>query len=539
MALNHGKDRRKTLQEAASLGAQLRVLLNTYLENKGWFARHFVPNQGTEVICGGPIPATWSEYVEAVLRPTFWCDALCLLGLARRLKQKFIVVMYNPTTAQWEKRAVLGNSKNIIVLALQDNHYRLVLPTNDHPLPEEWISAPEDLDLGCIDLTGGMAPSRASWIPATSPSKARPSWIPSTSSGGTTSGPSAAPKSASTKSRKIIGAAKNHSSLPKFPASTNSRVWWKCPACDFVLEYKNGNHLHNQGLYKRKSKHLKLVHGAPVTPAPKQDAVAIANQVQSRVQQQIRTYSESIPWLIKQKWKFAHRMAGKPAWLRAPSMVGTNYLLTHVSTAKRSSACMTFLTICVLAFPKMASLYMLKRRNCALPFQNASASSKNSATNCANQRPVPCERPKSLAKTDAKSQNTGRVSMPGRCRANSWVKCTSRLTGALTVSLRTSNLSLLLVSLQSCRGSLCGGAHSDGAAASEIRKSTVWNANISSWNQHHEYWLHEAQKLTSQFFFRIRLATFQHQVPSLPHVVQDTTCGWSRVRPIAKVAPPF
>ena len=155
---------------------------------------------------------------------------------------------------------------------------------------------------------------------------------------------------------------------------------------------------------------------------------------------------------------------------------------------------MTFLTICVLAFPKMASLYMLKRRNCALPFQNASASSKNSATNCANQRPVPCERPKSLAKTDAKSQNTGRVSMPGRCRANSWVKCTSRLTGALTVSLRTSNLSLLLVSLQSCRGSLCGGAHSDGAAASEIRKSTVWNANISSWNQHHEYWLHEAQK---------------------------------------------
>ena len=209
-----------------------RVLLNTYLENKGWFARHFVPNQGTEVICGGPIPATWSEYVEAVLRPTFWCDALCLLGLARRLKQKFIVVMYNPTTAQWEKRAVLGNSKNIIVLALQDNHYRLVLPTNDHPLPEEWISAPEDLDLGCIDLTGGMAPSRASWIPATSPSKARPSWIPSTSSGGTTSGPSAAPKSASTKSRKIIGAAKNHSSLPKFPASTNSRVWWKCPACD-------------------------------------------------------------------------------------------------------------------------------------------------------------------------------------------------------------------------------------------------------------------------------------------------------------------
>lgn len=62
------------------------------------------------------------------------------------------------------------------------------------------------------------------------------------------------------------------------------------------------------------------------------------------------------------------------------------------------------------------------------------------------------------------------------------------------MSLRTSNLSLLLVSLQSCRGSLCGGAHSDGAAASEIRKSTVWNANISSWNQHHEYWLHEAQK---------------------------------------------
>jgi len=326
MALNHGKDRRKTLQEAASLGAQLRVLLNTYLENKGWFARHFVPNQGTEVICGGPIPATWSEYVEAVLRPTFWCDALCLLGLARRLKQKFIVVMYNPTTAQWEKRAVLGNSKNIIVLALQDNHYRLVLPTNDHPLPEEWISAPEDLDLGCIDLTGGMAPSRASWIPATSPSKARPSWIPSTSSGGTTSGPSAAPKSASTKSRKIIGAAKNHSSLPKFPASTNSRVWWKCPACDFVLEYKNGNHLHNQGLYKRKSKHLKLVHGAPVTPAPKQDAVAIANQVQSRVQQQIRTYSESIPWLIKQKWKFAHRMAGKPAWV-ASTKYGRDKLL--------------------------------------------------------------------------------------------------------------------------------------------------------------------------------------------------------------------
>ena len=159
MALNHGKDRKKTLQEAASLGAQLRVLLNTYFESKGWFATHFVPNQGTNAMCGGPVPATWSEYVAAVLRPAFWCDALCLLGLARRLQQKIVVVMYNSATAQWEKRAVLGNSENTIaiVLALQDNHYQLVLPTKDHPLPEEWISAAEDLDLGHIDITGGMA----------------------------------------------------------------------------------------------------------------------------------------------------------------------------------------------------------------------------------------------------------------------------------------------------------------------------------------------------------------------------------------------
>lgn len=99
-------------------------------------------------------------------------------------------------------------------------------------------------------------------------------------------------------------------SLPKAPASSTDRVWWRCPGCDFTLLHRNGDHLHNQALYKRKANHLKYVHSAPAEPCPRGDLLAVTNQVESRVANQTKSYVNALPWLRKKNWPFAHKMAG-------------------------------------------------------------------------------------------------------------------------------------------------------------------------------------------------------------------------------------
>ncbi len=320
MALQNNKDRDRTIADASHLGAQLRVTLNSYFERRGHLASHFEPNSSTEKQCDGPVPQTWEAYVKAVLRPGFWCDALCLLGLARRLQQRFVVIMWNPEQGAWERKATIGTKKGApIVLALRNSHYQLVQPWPGQSFPDDWLHAKEDLDVHLVDLTGGMpASSRASWIPpstvAKSPSRA--SWIPPSST--------APIKSPSTGSRKLKVSGSIRScqtpgarpasirSLQYGPAVACNKLWWRCPACPFQLEHRTGDRLHNSQLTKRKRDHLKFVHNAPFVKHTRGDPSGVANQTASRRQNAICTYLKALPWFHKQKWELAHKMCGKP-----------------------------------------------------------------------------------------------------------------------------------------------------------------------------------------------------------------------------------
>ena len=157
IALQHNKDRARTIADASHLGAQLRVTLNSYFERHGHLASHFEPNSSTEAQCDGSVPQTWEAYVKAVLRPGFWCDAFCLLGLARRLQQRFVVIMWNPELGAWERKATIGTKKGVpIVLALRNSHYQLVQPWSGQSFPDDWLHAKEDLDVHLIDLSFGL-----------------------------------------------------------------------------------------------------------------------------------------------------------------------------------------------------------------------------------------------------------------------------------------------------------------------------------------------------------------------------------------------
>ena len=251
IALQHNKDRARTIADASHLGAQLRVTLNSYFERHGHLAFHFEPNSSTEAQCDGSVPQTWEAYVKAVLRPGFWCDALCLLGLARRLQQRFVVIMWNPELGAWERKATIGTKKGVpIVLALRDSHYQLVQPWSGQSFPDDWLHAKEDLDVHLIDLTGGMpASSRASWIPPSTvvKSPSRASWIPPSSVEPIKS-PSTRlrkPKvSGSTRSCQTPGAKPaSIRSLQCGPAVACNKLWWRCPACPFQLEHRTDDHL--------------------------------------------------------------------------------------------------------------------------------------------------------------------------------------------------------------------------------------------------------------------------------------------------------
>lgn len=132
--------------------------------------KSYFEKAGDETLCAGPVPNTFEEYTQAVLRPAFYCDALCLLGLARRLQVRIVVIMHNPGTKEWERRGTFGTATDApIVLALRSSHYQLVQALDGCFLPDDWINANEDISietLGDPKWKGGAA--RAKWIPPSS-----------------------------------------------------------------------------------------------------------------------------------------------------------------------------------------------------------------------------------------------------------------------------------------------------------------------------------------------------------------------------------
>ena len=332
--------------QAALMGTTLRATLSAYLRRHPDLVQYFVKDAGTADQNDGPAPSTWDEFCQAVLRPKFWIDALCIMALARRLQARVVVLVWSE--GSWSNKHFFGKPGDpLVVMAFKDHHYQLVVPKQGKEFPPEWSSNSEHW--GIEELSGqGRGGTRStvsasSWLPPSTrvssvsrrssskpPSSrlkfsARPSsWIPPSSSSGSRKqveanavssppSPSAAVTQDSEGDRDQHASAR-HLGEPVELAKGSKMLWWPCPLCPFRLYRVAGDEVHNNGLCKRKKLHCEVIHGVPAPPAARGSVGAVMQQLQARAANLKSSYRSAIKWMRGQKWAFAHRMAGKVRW---------------------------------------------------------------------------------------------------------------------------------------------------------------------------------------------------------------------------------
>ncbi|OLQ02463.1 hypothetical protein AK812_SmicGene14697 [Symbiodinium microadriaticum] len=467
--------------QAALMGTTLRATLSAYLRRHPDLVQYFVKDAGTADQNDGPAPSTWDEFCQAVLRPKFWIDALCIMALARRLQARVVVLVWSE--GSWSNKHFFGKPGDpLVVMAFKDHHYQLVVPKQGKEFPPEWSSNSEHW--GIEELSGqGRGGTRStvsasSWLPPSTrvssvsrrssskpPSSrlkfsARPSsWIPPSSSSGSRKqveanavssppSPSAAVTQDSEGDRDQHASAR-HLGEPVELAKGSKMLWWPCPLCPFRLYRVAGDEVHNNGLCKRKKLHCEVIHGVPAPPAARGSVGAVMQQLQARAANLKSSYRSAIKWMRGQKWAFAHRMAGKVRWDKCGAY--ETWVDHCVQCAK------------VFRLAHVAGGYCLRHPDLK-HIPTDSASSVRTETRLG---------PREVLNTEVNWRGKAKASKEGARLAGS-ASC-RRLGRILFRSMR----SPMWVR---CVGNLRGGS----------REGLVWSGNLSSWRLHAKWFLDEA-----------------------------------------------
>ncbi|CAL1156407.1 unnamed protein product, partial [Cladocopium goreaui] len=157
-AIQDGRGIDDALTAAKPMGATLRAQITSHISKYDHFKEFFaVDPRWTVELEGGPIPTTYSEWVEATARPNRWIDGPCLSTAATKLRRNIAIWKWEKD--QWVKQTVItplpSHQQNMedatkyppLPLFLKDGHYRTLKPGLAHRIPSGMLATTEVEDL--------------------------------------------------------------------------------------------------------------------------------------------------------------------------------------------------------------------------------------------------------------------------------------------------------------------------------------------------------------------------------------------------------
>ena len=153
-AIQDGRGIDDALTAAKPMGATLRAQITSHISKYDHFKEFFaVDPRWTVELEGGPIPTTYSEWVEATARPNRWIDGPCLSTAATKLRRNIAIWKWEKD--QWVKQTVItplpSHQQNMedatkyppLPLFLKDGHYRTLKPGLAHRIPSGMLATTE------------------------------------------------------------------------------------------------------------------------------------------------------------------------------------------------------------------------------------------------------------------------------------------------------------------------------------------------------------------------------------------------------------
>ena len=212
---------------------------------------------------GGPIPQSYTEWIEATARPRRWIYGPTLVTAATRLSRNLIIFQW--TQNSWKQVAFLTpieshkqafeNAGHFppLPLFLKADHYTTIIPT-EKPFPAEWNHAKTtSWDIGdhrgggkstathaketVKSLTSKSSPAKSfrSWLPPSTPAKSLKSWLPATPFVQTTKQSECSKRAASSVNAASSSRLSKHVDDNAGTDKSEKQIW-TCPFCSLGIE---------------------------------------------------------------------------------------------------------------------------------------------------------------------------------------------------------------------------------------------------------------------------------------------------------------
>ena len=185
-AFDQKRDETEAINASKQLGANLRAQVTSHIKKYEHFKRDWKADpRWTEKLEGGPIPATYDQWVESTARSGRWIDGPGLSTAATKLCRNIAIWKWqnNNGNEAWIKQVVIspipGHASNIqqanshppLPLFLKAGHYFTVKPGKS-ALPMRWHEDPANTQWDAGSNRGG-AKSFKSWLPPSSSCSAK------------------------------------------------------------------------------------------------------------------------------------------------------------------------------------------------------------------------------------------------------------------------------------------------------------------------------------------------------------------------------
>ena len=105
-AIQDSRDVDTAIQAGRPMGATLRAQITSHISKYRHFESVFaIDPRWTIELEGGPVPTTYTEWVESTARPNRWIDGPCLSTAATKLRRN--IAIWKWETDQWVKQTVI------------------------------------------------------------------------------------------------------------------------------------------------------------------------------------------------------------------------------------------------------------------------------------------------------------------------------------------------------------------------------------------------------------------------------------------------